>query len=184
MKYADLDTGLGNRINICGGGGKTTLARAVAKKYGHKNIELDALYWKRGWEPRSEIDFKTKTSHEIDMEDGKWLVDGNYTAKLGDLVLSRCDLVIWINLPWRVIFLRIALRCIKRAITKEQICGDNFESWKQMFSRDSLLLYLIQERNQYINRKEAILPLINKDIAVLEIDSTKKLKEFYKLHEL
>jgi hypothetical protein len=82
------------------------------------------------------------------------------------------------------VFWRIALRCIKRATTKERICGDNFETWKQMFSKDSLLLYLIQERKQYINRRDLFLPLISKDVPVLEISSTKQLREFYKFHGL
>ena len=73
---------------------------------------------------------------------------------------------------------------ILRVCTKERICGDNFESWKQMFSKDSLLLYLIQERKQYINRKDVFLPLISENVPVLEINSAKQLREFYRFHGL
>ena len=180
----DIYNPLGSRINICGGGGKTTLSRAISEKYGHKHIELDSLYWNPGWQPESDRDFKAKTALEIGDADHSWVVDGNYTSKLNDLVLTQCDLVIWLNLPWKVVFWRIVLRCIKRARTKARICGDNFETWKQMFSKDSLLLYLIQERKQYINRKDLFLPLISKDVPVLEISSTKQLREFYKFHGL
>ena len=33
MEYVDLNTALGSRINICGGGGKTTLAKAIVNYF-------------------------------------------------------------------------------------------------------------------------------------------------------
>ena len=184
MKNQNINIPLGNRINICGGGGKTTLARAISEKYGHKHIELDSLHWNPGWQAESDIEFKAKTSQAIEEAGKSWVTDGNYTSKLDDLVLHQCDLVIWLNLPWRVIFWRTAIRCVKRAISKEQVCGNNFESWKQLFSRNSLLLYLIRQRRQYIHRNDIFLPLISEDIPVLEISSRTQLNEFYKLHNL
>ena len=47
-----FDHPLGCRINARGGGGKTTLARAIAQKRGLPFIELDALNHLPEWQER------------------------------------------------------------------------------------------------------------------------------------
>ena len=66
------------------------------------------------------------------------MVDGNYSVDMKDVVLSQTDTVVWLDLPWRVMFRRILFRSIARAIDKKLICGSNTESWRLIFSRKSL----------------------------------------------
>jgi len=181
---APLDHPLGEKINIRGGGGKTTLGRALSEKHGYHFVELDAIFWLPEWVERETDDFRVKTQEAINDSHGRWIVDGNYSSRLESLVTDQCDTVIWIDLPWFVMFWRITIRAISRAISREEICGENIESWRQMFSRDSLLWYLIKNRNSYRSRWEQFVPVMPENIPIIRIRSRKELNHFYNLHDL
>ena len=121
--FACVSHRIGKKINIRGGGGKTTLGKALSVKYGYSFIELDSIFWLPEWVERETADFKVKTQEAINTSRGRWVVDGNYSNRLESLVTGQCDTVIWIDLPWSVMLWRITLRAISRAITKEKICG-------------------------------------------------------------
>ena len=181
---ACLSHPIGEKINIRGGGGKTTLGKALSGKYGYPFIELDALFWLPEWVERKTHNFKVKTQEAINTSRGRWVVDGNYSGRLESLVTGQCDTVIWIDLPWSVMFWRITLRAISRAITKEKICGENVESWHQMFGRNSLLWYLIKNRRSYLSRGEQVMPMVPESVPIIRIGSRKELNRFYDLHDL
>ena len=68
-----------------------------------------------------------------------------YGGNLGSSVLHRADTLIWLQLPWWVIFWRSFKRSICRARDRNLICGENVESWRHtVFSRESLLLWYIK----------------------------------------
>ena len=181
---ASLNHPLGEKINVRGGGGKTTLGKALSAKYGYSFIELDAIFWLPGWVERKTDDFKIKAQEAINKSRGRWVIDGNYTSKLKSLVTNQCDTVIWLDLPWSVMFWRITLRAISRAVTREKICGENVESWRQMFSRNSLLWYLIKNRRSYLSRGEQFIPMVPEYVPIIRIRSRKELNHFYDIHDL
>jgi adenylate kinase family enzyme len=182
--FVPLDHPLGRQINVRGGGGKTTLAKAIAQKKTLSFIELDAIQWLPNWEERDRADFGDKTSQAIQDADGAWVVDGNYSGYIGDLVVKEADMVVWLNLPWRVMFWRVVKRSIVRAWDKRKICGDNTESWRKLFSRDSLWWWYIANRKRLISRGTRFLPLISVGIPVIEITTTRELDRFYEIHNL
>jgi len=181
---ACLNHPIGEKINIRGGGGKTTLSKALSVKYSYSFIELDAIFWLPEWVERETDDFKVKVQEAINTSRGGWIVDGNYSSRLESLVTGQCDTVIWIDLPWSVMFWRITLRAISRAITGEEICGENIESWRQMFSHNSLLWYLIKNRRSYLSRDEQFIPMVPENVPIIRIRSRKELNRFYDLHDL
>ncbi|MDP7627738.1 MAG: hypothetical protein QF530_07505 [SAR202 cluster bacterium] len=181
---ACLSHPIGEKINIRGGGGKTTLSKAISVKYDYSFIELDAIFWLPKWVERQPDDFKVKVQEAINTSRGRWVVDGNYSSRLESLVTDQCDTVIWIDLPWSVMFWRITLRAISRAITRGKICGENIESWRQMFSRNSLLWYLIKNRRAYLSRGEQFIPMVPENVPIIRIRSRKGLNRFYDLHDL
>ncbi len=81
-------------------------------------------------------------------------------------------------------FWRITLRAISRAVTREKICGENVESWRQMFSRNSLLWYLIKNRRSYLSRGEQFMPMVPENVPIIRIKSRKELNHFYDIHDL
>jgi adenylate kinase family enzyme len=125
------------------GSGKTTFARALARKLGVSHIELDALFWKPDWVMSSAEELRAKVEPAL-AADG-WVVDGNYSGKLGSYVIDRADEIVWLDLPLRTTWWRLFWRTLRRWRTRELICGENRESFRQAFlSRDSILSYSLQ----------------------------------------
>ena len=179
-----LNHPLGDRINVRGGGGKTTLARALAARHRLPFIELDALFWLPNWVEREPEDFRNQTRDALGAATRGWIVDGNYNGLLQGLVLTQADTVVWLDLPWRLIFWRTLIRSIKRAFDKKTICGSNTESWRVLFSRDSLWWLYIKNRKQLIRRGERFLPLVPAGIPVVQIRSARDLSKFWGIHGL
>src|SRR5207247_6652305 len=95
-----------NRVLVIGTGGtgKTTLARRLAERTGLPLIHLDLLYWRPGWQPTPNDEWRQTVERLITAE--KWIIDGNYGGTL-DLRLAACDTVVFIDLPRVVCLLRV-----------------------------------------------------------------------------
>jgi adenylate kinase family enzyme len=127
------------------GSGKTTVARALAEKLGVPHIELDALFWRPGWQESEADEFRERVVAALG--DEGWVVDGNYRTKLGSLVLGQADVIIWLDLPFRTTFPRSLRRTLRRLRTRESLWGTNVESWRAVFfSRESLLWWAVKSR--------------------------------------
>src|SRR5919108_416694 len=81
------------------GSGKTTVARALARRLGVPHVELDALFHGPGWTETPAEEFRRRVASATGASG--WVVDGNYDSKLGDLVLGRGDTVVWLDMPPR-----------------------------------------------------------------------------------
>ena len=112
------------------------------------------------------------------------MVDGNYTGHLQDLVLKHADTVVWLDLPWRVMFWRMLRRSIQRAFDRQVICGSNVESWRNFFSRNSLWWYYIANRKSLTHRGERFLLMVPAKVPVIRIRSPRELDAFYGIHGL
>jgi len=91
-------------------------------------------------------------------------VDGNYRAKLGDLVTSQADMIVYLNLPWRVKFWRVLKRSIVRAWTRELIGGGNVETRRQFFSREAPWWEYISQRKRFVKQSGLVLTCPQKPI--------------------
>src|SRR5207249_2305827 len=71
-----------NRVLVIGTGGtgKTTLARRLAERTGLPLIHLDLLYWRPGWQPTPNDEWRQTVERLITAE--KWIIDGNYGGTL------------------------------------------------------------------------------------------------------
>ena len=179
MNVVDFTHPLGQKINVIGGGGKTTLAKALSAKYAYKNIELDFLYFLPGWVEREPEDFKQIVSEALKDSGDKWVVDGNYKAKLQDYVSSRADMVIWLDLPWFLIFRRILVRSVKRLIDRTKVCGDNTETWRLFFSGNALWWWYITSRKEFFEREAKFSEYIPPNTPVIRIKNARQLNNFY-----
>ena len=103
------------RIAVLGasGNGKSTVGRCLAEIHGVQYIELDALHHGPNWTEASAEELTARVVAALDARDG-WVVDGNYGRKIGDVVLERADLAVWLDQPLRVILLRIWRRSWRR----------------------------------------------------------------------
>ena len=130
------------RISIVGPScsGKTTLARTLARRLNLPHIELDALYWGPDWSHATSDAFRSRVREAVAAE--RWIVDGNYSLAR-DIVLARADTLLWLDLPFAVVFARTVRRTLSRAIGKERLWHGNVERWRQVFSRDGLIWWVI-----------------------------------------
>jgi len=135
---------LGRRIVIWGvtGSGKTTLARNLSEALGLTRIELDAVFWKPGWEETPDEEFRNKLQSLVDCATEGWVLDGSY-SRVSDIYLSRADTLLWIHLPWHVTFRRLFWRTVSRAWTREALYyeGGPQESWRLSFFDSKSILW-------------------------------------------
>lgn len=135
---------IGRHVAIYGpsGAGKSTLARALGSRLGLPVLELDDVFHPG---PRwQEIDVEEARAGVLgflaEHADG-WVIDGNYAA-VRDLVLPLADTAIWLDLPFRTVYPRLARRTIRRSFShnRQHECGRDSVRLT-FFSRRSLLLW-------------------------------------------
>jgi adenylate kinase family enzyme len=131
--------------------GKSTLARALAERLDVPYLELDALYWGAGWVQPEKEDFRRRVEPFVREE--AWVVDGNYTSTLGDLVLRRADTLVWLDLPLARVLWRVAKRTLGRILRRTELWSGNRETWRNaFFSRNSLFVWAVQTHGRFRRR--------------------------------
>jgi adenylate kinase family enzyme len=115
--------------------GKTTVSRRLAATLGVPHIELDALHHDAGWQEAPAELLQARVRAALDAATDGWVVDGNYGAKLGSLVLERADTVVLLDPPLLPTFRRGLRRTITRTITREELWNGNREQLRHVFTR-------------------------------------------------
>lgn len=140
-------------VSTASGSGATTLGRELARRLDVPFHELDALHFGPDWTEATPEELRARVEPLL-TEDG-WVVDGGYWGKLGDLVLERADVVVWLDLPRRVWLPRLLRRTIGRIVRRESLWNGNRESFRgAFFDRDSLVLYALR----HAGRRRRIYP--------------------------
>jgi adenylate kinase family enzyme len=133
------------RVLVIGttGSGKSTLARQLAQVLDAIYIELDALHWGPNWTEAEAGVFRARVAEAI--APPRWVVDGNYTGKLGYLVYEAADTVLWLDYSFVRVFSRLFVRTFRRRLRREELWNGNRESLRShFFTRESLFLWAVQ----------------------------------------
>jgi len=120
----------------CSGSGKTTVARALAKRLGLVHVELDAIYHQPGWTPLPPDDFRARTAAALDAAPDGWVACGNYSEVQGTVVWPRADTVVVLDLPKGLVMRRVVARTLGRVVTREELWNGNREPLSNLWRWD------------------------------------------------
>jgi adenylate kinase family enzyme len=134
-------------IASASGCGKSTVGRALAESLGVPYVELDAIHHQPGWTELDADELRRRVEPIVAGQ--RWVIDGSYRGKLGDLVLERADTVVWLDLPRRVWLPRLLRRTARRVVLREELWNGNRESLRNVFAgRDSLLAFALRNEGR------------------------------------
>ena len=147
-------------VTSASGSGGTTLGRELAHRLSVPFHELDAFHFGPDWTEATATELRARV--EPVLAEASWVVDGGYWGKLGDLVLERAELVVWLDVPRRIWLPRLVLRTLRRIMRRETLWSGNRETLRgAFFSRDSLLLYALRNFGRRRRRYPARLARFN-----------------------
>ena len=97
------------------GSGKSTFAGKVAKKYDIKHVSLDDHIWDKGWKEVDDVELQKRVVAEVGDAQG-YVVEGVLVKKLDKQFIQSFDKVVFLDVPFRICFLRARKRNFKRMI--------------------------------------------------------------------
>ena len=140
-----MSTTLGQRICVVGtsGCGKTHVAEALATRLGIPYICNYAIIWRPNWQPTPDeerlADMKAATAQPA------WTFDGNLGASPDDqIALANCDTIVWLDLPRWKVHSQVLFRTLKRLVSREPLWHNNIETWRMLFSSDSIVWWSLK----------------------------------------
>jgi adenylate kinase family enzyme len=122
---------------VCGSG-KTTFAERVSRATGLPWHSVDDLTWLPGWQ---EVPLEQQvTKIKAICESPAWILDTAYSKWL-DIPIASAEVILALDYPRWFSLQRLLRRTFMRAIDKRPVCNGNQESWRGVFSRDSLIFW-------------------------------------------
>jgi len=166
------------RFSVVGtsGSGKTAVSSEIARRLNIKHIELDAIHWRRGWKGTPTTEFRELVEDATKGE--SWVVDGNY-SRVRDIVWRRAEMVVWLDLPFIIVFWRMLLRTVKRIVTRKALWNNNIEGLDALLGPDAMPLWVIKT---YWRRKKEYPTLLSNleysHLQVIRLTSTRDVSDW------
>jgi adenylate kinase family enzyme len=160
-------------VTSASGCGGTTFARSLAERLHVPFVELDALNHGPGWVEATADELYAKVA-PIAATDS-WVIDGSYRGKLGDLVLGRTEVVVWLDLPLYVWLPRLLRRTIGRIARKEELWSGNRETFRGAFiGRDALVPWTLRN----YRRRRRLYPERLTSFNLVRLRTTREVERF------
>jgi adenylate kinase family enzyme len=140
-----------SRVTVAGvsGSGKSTLARRIGAVLGLPYTEMDSLFHGPGWTPRPAF------RSEVDalVAGDRWVCEWQYD-EARPLVAARADLLVWVDLPFRVTLSRVVRRTVRRSVRREELWHGNREAPLHTFftDPDHVVRWSVRTRRTYHER--------------------------------
>jgi adenylate kinase family enzyme len=120
------------------GSGKSTLAAEISRRTGIPWHSMDELTWEPGW-VAVPPDVQRERGAAVCAQDA-WVMDTAYSAWL-DLALARAEVIVALDYPRWLSLGRLIRRTWMRVLDKQLICNGNTETWRQVFSSESIIAW-------------------------------------------
>lgn len=137
-----------HRVVVAGvsGVGKSTLARAVADRLTLPYTEIDSLYHGPNWVPRPAFDADVRDL----VSRPAWVTEWQY-SRARPLLAANADVLVWLDLPFRVTLTRVVLRTVRRARSAETLWNGNVEPglWHALTAPEGIIVWAIRTRTKY-----------------------------------
>ncbi|KAK7052029.1 hypothetical protein R3P38DRAFT_2858141 [Favolaschia claudopus] len=143
------------RIHIVGNSGNT-IGKKLADALGVPFISLDTYFWQPGWKQSTNDEMREKVTKALaDASDG-WVVDGNYTRRIGTIVEESSTDVIWLDPPLALYLPRVIWRTFLRLVRLREPCSPGCPEMvtEVFFSRESIVWWCITQHGP-VRRREA-----------------------------
>jgi adenylate kinase family enzyme len=114
------------------------MAAHIADRTGLPWHSVDDLTWEPGWVPVPEEEQRRRIA--VICAGERWILDTAYGA-WREIPLARAELIVALDYPRRVSLGRLLGRTLRRAVDRKSICNGNTESFRQAFSRDSIIVW-------------------------------------------
>ncbi|KAF7289064.1 hypothetical protein HMN09_01354600 [Mycena chlorophos] len=150
------------RVHIVGNSGvgkvQSTTGRQLAEILGVPFISLDTLHWNPGWKKATDAEFRERVENALAAAPNGWVVDGNYMARLGDIVRARSTDIIWLDPPLLLYLPRLVLRTFLRAFGLQEDCSPGCPDLlsRAFFSKDSIIWWCISNHRRIRKRERAL----------------------------
>lgn len=92
-----------------------------------------------------------------------------------EIIWDRVDTIVWLDMPFLPVFLRIVWRTIRRIITQEELWNTNTEKLESLVGKYGMPLWVIQTHNK--RRKEYPPLLADPSLSHIDIKVFKSLGE-------
>lgn len=102
-----------SRIMVVGssGGGKSTLSRKLAERFGLINISMDKeFFWLPNWVAREREEQREMIADAIQQD--RWVMDGSNPSSF-DLRMPRADIVVWVRINRMTCIVSVVTRVLK-----------------------------------------------------------------------
>jgi adenylate kinase family enzyme len=140
------------RIAVVGtsGSGKTALAAKIAARLGCPHIELDGIHHLENWTPIERGEMRRIVAGHLEGE--SWVVDGNYSSLVQDLVFAAAGTVAWLDLPRRVVMFSVTRRTMGRMASRRELWNGNRERFSSLLRtqpEDNIILWSWTQHEKY-----------------------------------
>jgi adenylate kinase family enzyme len=140
---------LPRRVVVVGttGTGKSTLAARLTELLGAEHVELDSLNHGPNWTPRPVEEFTSAVGDYARRP--RWVFDGSYIDRVSGSLWRQADVVVWLDLPLRVVLPRIVRRTVLRIVRRTELWNGNREHWSTLLGRESLLVWAVKSHRRH-----------------------------------
>ncbi|KAJ7479523.1 hypothetical protein FB451DRAFT_1556458 [Mycena latifolia] len=136
---------------------KSTVGKQLAELLGVPFISLDTLFWKPDWQESTNEELREKVAAALANAPNGWVVDGNYSSKIGSIVVGTSTDTIWLDPPLLLYLPRIIIRTILRLLRLRAPCSPGCPEIlsEVLFSKESIVWWCITNHRTVRKREGA-----------------------------